>query len=289
MSTPTMFDALEIEIKKFFLIMAVITAVLFPFMPMKGYPKVVATRPLTSASMTRMANVVFPTASAETMPVLVPVDSTQRLPGETGKETTQRLGVEDNTLWMARGIYTETDLPEEMETVGWFIRNRADSGYLDGKRGTAKTRAVAARRGLLEDGRYNIPVGDYRATVLAPSQFSEFISERSVRRYSSWSWEQTYKNGGLTEVERRRWIFALTAAVKVITAPDSARPMPITARHYYSSVSMKPSYSTYCHRANHTAAQIASIGRAHPQWAHDGRVVGTGPNPERFRFMELSY
>jgi hypothetical protein len=116
----------------------------------------------------------------------------------------QALGVVDNeTLWLARGIYSETKRIEEMELVAWAIRNRVETGYR-GKR-------------------------TYEAVVLDPWQFSAFNSNSSKRGY--------FTN---LRVESRadKWAEALTIARVVKGAPASLRPFSKNTRHYYSEISM---------------------------------------------------
>src|SRR5690554_7236907 len=36
---------------------------------------------------------------------------------------------EDEMLWLARCIYSESDRPHEQELVAWVVRNRVETGY----------------------------------------------------------------------------------------------------------------------------------------------------------------
>lgn len=110
---------------------------------------------------------------------------------------------QDEVLWLARCVYSESDRAHEQRLVAWVVRNRTETGY----RGTT-----------------------YREVVLEPRQFSAF-NEPSVRRNHIL---------GLNPYSlSRTWRHALAIALDVYQAPASQRPFSITTRHFYSPVSMK--------------------------------------------------
>ena len=110
---------------------------------------------------------------------------------------------QDEVIWLARCIYSESDRGHEQRLVAWVVRNRAETDY----RGTT-----------------------YREVVLEPKQFSAF-NQPSIRRNHILS---------LTPYSlSRAWRQALTIALEVYQAPASQRPFDITTRHFYSPVSME--------------------------------------------------
>ena len=111
--------------------------------------------------------------------------------------------VDEETLWMARCIYSETKKPVEQELVAWVLRNRVETGY----RG-ART---------------------YKQAVTQPYQFSAFNPESRVRRYYS-GLEATSKAPGFQR--------ALAIAYAVRNADESRRPFVETTRHFFSQQSM---------------------------------------------------
>ena len=112
-------------------------------------------------------------------------------------------GLDGETLWLARAVYSETKRVDEMELVAWAIRNRVETGYR-GKR-------------------------TYRDVVLDPWQFSAFNHNSGKRGYFT----------GLTPQSKAdKWQEALTVAHVVRNAPEALRPFSQTTRHYYSERSM---------------------------------------------------
>lgn len=111
--------------------------------------------------------------------------------------------VDEETLWMARCIYSETKRPVEQELVAWVLRNRVETGY----------------RGATS----------YENAVTMPYQFSAFNPESRVRRYYA-SLEATSKAPGFQR--------ALAIAYSVRNAPASRRPFINTTRHFFSQQSM---------------------------------------------------
>jgi hypothetical protein len=111
--------------------------------------------------------------------------------------------IDTETLWLARGIFSETKRPEEQELVAWVIRNRVETGYR-GKR-------------------------TYRDVVLDPYQFSAFAPGNPMRDFYI----------GL-DVNSRvpGWRRALQIANFVRTAGDSLRPFSERTRHFFSERSL---------------------------------------------------
>lgn len=117
--------------------------------------------------------------------------------------------VDDETLWLARCIYSETKRPEEQELVAWVVRNRVETGYR-GKR-------------------------SYRDVVLDPYQFSAF--NPNSRKASH------YKSLGVNS-SATGWQHALNIAYHVRFADSALRPFPDETRHFYSERSM-PSHDRH--------------------------------------------
>ena len=115
----------------------------------------------------------------------------------------QTLLIDPETLWLARCMYSESDLPHEQELVAWVVRNRVATGY-------------RGRR-------------TYRDVVLDPIQFSAFNYDSGRRGFYT----------SLMPASRLRgWRRTLAIAAYVRRAPWSRRPFPIGVRHFYSEVSM---------------------------------------------------
>ena len=111
--------------------------------------------------------------------------------------------VNDDVLWLARCIYSETKRAEEQELVAWVIRNRVETGY----------------RGETE----------YEDVVLDPYQFSAFNPGDPKRRlYTSLT----------PSSDSPAFIRALEVAHSVYYAPAQARPFAQSTRHFYSERSM---------------------------------------------------
>jgi hypothetical protein len=111
--------------------------------------------------------------------------------------------VDNETLWLARCIFSETKNPAEMVLVGWVIRNRVETKYRGRK--------------------------TYRDVVLDPYQFSAFNPTSSSRFFYS------HLNESSTV---RNWDAALRIAYLVRTAEKTSRPFSIRTRHFFSERSM---------------------------------------------------
>ncbi len=109
----------------------------------------------------------------------------------------------EDVLWLARCVYSESDLEHEQRLVAWVVRNRVETAY----------------RGAT-----------YREVVLEPYQFSAFNHPNARRAHIL----------GLTlESASRAWRQAARAALDVYLAPPEARPFAPTTRHFFSPVSMR--------------------------------------------------
>lgn len=111
--------------------------------------------------------------------------------------------VAEETLWLARAIYSETKRPAEMRLVAWTIRNRVEQEY----KGST-----------------------YQEVVTAPRQFSAF-NDPNHRAYRM--------NRGHLMQDMPAWEEALYIAESVYAAPSSTNPLP-GVTHYYSPRSMRP-------------------------------------------------
>jgi len=116
---------------------------------------------------------------------------------------------EEEVLWLARLVYSETKRPEEQVLVAWVVRNRVEAGY-KGK--------------------------SYKEVALHDSQFSGLNSfDRNYRHNIT----RNYGDDG------DAWENALSVAKAVYNAPEVLRPFPKTVKHFYSpiSVRVKPTWA----------------------------------------------
>jgi hypothetical protein len=110
--------------------------------------------------------------------------------------------VDNETLWLARVIYSETKRADEQELVAWTVRNRVETSY----------------RGK----------GTYQAVVLDPWQFSAFNPGPKRTHYSRLN----------TGTKAAGFQTAIKIANKVRHADANIRPFDQTTRHFYSERSM---------------------------------------------------
>jgi hypothetical protein len=106
---------------------------------------------------------------------------------------------EQEILWFARAIRSETERTDEQYLIAWIIRNRVDTGF----RGTT-----------------------YKEVVLSPGQFSGLVNPRDPNYARNRA--RTY------ESQDPAWKTALATAKDVYYAGDSERPFAKTVRHFYS-------------------------------------------------------
>lgn len=134
----------------------------------------------------------------------LPISDWQTIPGIPVSS------IDDETLWLARCIYSETKDPREMELVAWVVRNRVETDY----------------RGR----------DTYQSTVLDPRQFSAFNNDSpTVNFYTRLE----------THHELLGWQEALRIAYLVRTDDGRRRPFSELTRHFYSEVSMAGFASPY--------------------------------------------
>ena len=122
--------------------------------------------------------------------------------GEVVVEAEKERIPEDEVLWLARVIYSETKRPHEQELVAWVVRNRVETAY----------------RGR----------DSYRGVVLDPFQFSAFNGGAKRTHYSSLA-----PNSTAPGFQR-----ALSIASQVANAPAQERPFSKMTRHFFSRQSM---------------------------------------------------
>ena len=140
-------------------------------------------------------------------PVSIPEDTADEPPSTPPQEAAQVVAAigdlkkdsQDEVLWLARIIYSETKRPDEMRLVGWVARNRVEIGF----------------RG-----------NNYYEVATAPGQFSG-LNARDLEYYNNISL-------GHGDLANPSWVQALAIANAVYTAPASERPFPITVLHFYS-------------------------------------------------------
>jgi len=111
--------------------------------------------------------------------------------------------MDEQTLWLARAVYSETRLPHEQELVAWVIRNRVETRY----RGKST----------------------YKDVVLDPYQFSAFNPDAPRRSFYT----------SLTpDNQLPAWQQALRIAYYVRHADPAYRPFSIKTRHFFSEIAM---------------------------------------------------
>ncbi len=111
--------------------------------------------------------------------------------------------IDQETLWLARAMFSESKRHDEQELVGWTVRNRYETRY----------------RGCTS----------YQECILDPFQFSAFLSgQPKLSFYTS-----------LTEVsDISGWQRTLALAYYIRYADDQLRPFDRKVRHFYSQQSM---------------------------------------------------
>ena len=113
--------------------------------------------------------------------------------------TDDSANTENEILWLARIMYSETKVSYEMRLIGWVVRNRVETGF----RGDT-----------------------YRDVAQSPGQFSGLNPH-----------DTEYKNNvslGYGDTKNLAWRQALVIAEEVYYAPAKARPLPLAVRHFYS-------------------------------------------------------
>ncbi len=158
------------------------------------------TRAVTPAPVTEVVD----SAATVAVPSLTPEFALRALPTHVRRfKAVDPAHLDEETLWLARCIFSESKRPEEQELIAWVVRNRVDTRY----------------RG----------VTTYKDAVLAPYQFSAFNPSYPKRGYYT-SLMPTSKPVG--------WKTALRIAHQVRHADVAERPFPLRTRHLYSERSM---------------------------------------------------
>ena len=111
--------------------------------------------------------------------------------------------IDEETLWLARCIYSETNRPEEQELIAWVVRNRVENTY----RGKST----------------------YKQVVLDPYQFSAFNADAPK--------SQLYRSLNLNH-DLDGWERAISIAYYVRHARPQYRPFSQSTLHFYSEQSM---------------------------------------------------
>ena len=109
---------------------------------------------------------------------------------------------QDEVVWLARCVFSESNRRHEQVLVAWAVRNRVETEY------RGKT---------------------YRQVVLEPLQFSAFNTPSPRRSYIL-----SLDLGS----DEAAWLEALQVALEVYQAPAEERPFPLETRHFYSPISM---------------------------------------------------
>jgi hypothetical protein len=141
-------------------------------------------------------------ASPDTLTMRLSLEGKIRLHPERLPTPSSHL-IDEETLWLARCIYSETKRPEEQELIAWVVRNRVEIGY----RGNSS----------------------YHRVILDPLQFSAFNADSPWLDYYSALNPETPDQG---------WQKALSIAHYVRHARPQYRPFPILTLHFYSEQSM---------------------------------------------------
>lgn len=104
-------------------------------------------------------------------------------------------------LWLARVIFSETKKEDEMELVGWVVRNRVEAKY----RGST-----------------------YKEVALSANQFSG-LDPKDEQYSININMDYNTKN--------EKWLKALEIANKIYFSNGETRPLPKNVLHFYSPVS----------------------------------------------------
>ena len=107
---------------------------------------------------------------------------------------------EEEILWLARVLYSETKRASEQRLIAWVVRNRVETGFWDGH--------------------------TYKAIATQPDQFSGLQPKHPHYDYNiSLSYSDT---------DNSHWNQALSIARSIYYAPSSERPFSQMTRHFYS-------------------------------------------------------
>lgn len=123
---------------------------------------------------------------------------------------TQTTCNEEEILWLARIVFSETKIVSEMPYIAWVVRNRVDTEY----------------NGLT-----------YKEVALHPNQFSGLnIGDKQYNMNISMN----------VHNQNKSWQSALRVATDVCNASTIERLFPETVRHFYSprSINSSPTWAT---------------------------------------------
>jgi hypothetical protein len=126
---------------------------------------------------------------------------------------------QSEVIWLARVIYSETKIPEEMSFIGWVVRNRVETSF----RGSS-----------------------YKEVATSYGQFSG-INLMDPEYLKNIHLNQNH-------LDNSAWASALAIANAVYTAEPYRRPFPETVRHFYSPSALNTSPSW-----THSGALILAI------------------------------
>lgn len=112
--------------------------------------------------------------------------------------------IDKETLWLARGIFSESKQPHEQTLVAWVIRNRVETQYRN--------------------------KNTYQSVVLDPYQFSAFNRNNHKRSFYMTLNEHSTVPG---------WQRTLSIAYHVRRASAAHRPFSESVRHFYSERSLQ--------------------------------------------------
>jgi len=145
----------------------------------------------------------FPSVSPP--PLVVPSyqDTYAALRNPWGIKPVHPGNIDQETLWLARAMFSESKRHDEQELVGWIVRNRLQTEF----------------RGC----------DSYQACILDPFQFSAFLPGQPKLNYYT-------KLTGISQVPG--WQKTLSLAFYIRHADDRLRPFGISVRHFYSEQSM---------------------------------------------------
>lgn len=123
---------------------------------------------------------------------------------------------EEQVLWLARILYSETKRSDEMPYIAWVVRNRVELGH----------RAFD----------YETGINNYKGAALAKSQFSGMhpnLDHNAARNLA-----MSYDTVGVSA-----WNEALRIAEEVYYADEAARVLDKYVTHFYSPYIPKPAWA----------------------------------------------
>lgn len=131
---------------------------------------------------------------------------------EIATELNALIEAKSEILWMARVLYSETKLPEEMPYIAWVLRNRVELGH----------RAWDSEAGK----------NTYKGAALAKSQFSGMHPH--LDRHATTNLSMNYQSTGYA------WEQALKIAEQVYYSDGSDRVLGQNVIYFYSPIAISP-------------------------------------------------